>query len=149
MIGKEKKEQETLLAGIDVGSTTTKVAVIDPETGGILFSDYRRHHADQVKSIAFVLNALKEHFPGRKFQTAMTGSGAKPIAEKLKLAFIQEVAANAEALKTLYPSIGTAIELGGQDAKMIFFQRGCQYPYCKCGGHADERKLRRGNRGFY
>ena len=119
---KEKKEQETLLAGIDVGSTTTKVAVIDPETGGILFSDYRRHHADQVKSIAFVLNALKEHFPGRKFQTAMTGSGAKPIAEKLKLTFIQEVAANAEALKTLYPSIGTAIELGGQDAKMIFFR---------------------------
>ena len=52
----------------------------------------------------------------------MTGSGAKPIAEKLKLAFIQEVAANAEALKTLYPSIGTAIELGGQDAKMIFFR---------------------------
>ncbi len=119
---KEKKEQETLLAGIDVGSTTTKVAVIDPETGRILFSDYRRHHADQVKSIAFVLNALKEHFPGRKFQTALTGSGAKPIAEKLKLTFIQEVAANAEALKTQYPSIGTAIELGGQDAKMIFFR---------------------------
>ena len=93
---KEKKEQETLLAGIDVGSTTTKVAVIDPETGRILFSDYRRHHADQVKSIAFVLNALKEHFPGRKFQTALTGSGAKPIAEKLKLTFIQEVAANAD-----------------------------------------------------
>ena len=146
---KEKKEQETLLAGIDVGSTTTKVAVIDPETGRILFFDYRRHHADQVKSIAFVLNALKEHFPGRKFQTALTGSGAKPIAEKLKLTFIQEVAANAEALKTQYPSIGTAIELGGQDAKMIFFPRGRYFPYRKCGGYADEQKLCRRNRRFY
>lgn len=70
-----------------------------------------------------MLNTLKEHFPGRKFQTALTGSGAKPIAEKMKLTFIQEVAANAEALKTQYPSIGTAIELGGQDAKMIFSER--------------------------
>ena len=48
----------------------------------------------------------------------MTGSGAKPIAEQLGVPFIQEVAANAEALKSQYENIGTAIELGGQDAKM-------------------------------
>lgn len=52
----------------------------------------------------------------------MTGSGAKPIAEQLGVPFIQEVAANAEALKSQYENIGTAIELGGQDAKMIFFR---------------------------
>ena len=53
-----------------------------------------------------------------------TGSGAKPIAEQLGVPFIQEVAANAEALKSQYENIGTAIELGGQDAKMIFFPGG-------------------------
>ena len=119
---RKKDKEQNLLVGIDVGSTTTKVVVVEPETGKILASDYRRHHADQVKSIAFVLSMLKKQFSGRKLQTGMTGSGAKPIAEKLNLTFIQEVAANAEALKAQYPSIGTAIELGGQDAKMIFFR---------------------------
>lgn len=119
---KDKKKQEKLTVGIDVGSTTTKVVVADPETGNILYSDYRRHHADQVKSIAYVLTELQKRFSGRTLQAAMTGSGAKPIAEKLGLVFIQEVAANAEALKAQYPAIGTAVELGGQDAKMIFFR---------------------------
>lgn len=119
---KDEKKQEPLLAGIDIGSTTTKAVVAEPESGRILFSDYRRHHADQVKSAAFVLTELEKKFPGKKLQIAMTGSGAKPIAEKLNLTFVQEVAANAEALKSQYPSIGTAVELGGQDAKMIFFR---------------------------
>lgn len=119
---KEKGKEKSLLVGIDVGSTTTKVAVVDPENGRILCSDYRRHHADQVKSIEFVLELLERQFPGKKLRAGMTGSGAKPIAEKMKLTFVQEVAANAKALKTQYPSIGTAVELGGQDAKMIFFR---------------------------
>ena len=118
-----KKEPEKLLIGIDVGSTTTKIAAVDPENGTLLYSDYRRHHADQVQSIICALEALKEKYPDTLLQAGMTGSGAKPIAEQLRLPSIQEVAANAEALKSRYGEIGTAIELGGQDAKMIFFRK--------------------------
>lgn len=112
-----------LIAGIDVGSTTTKIVVLDAETKETVYSDYRRHHASQLKS---VLNALKEFsqkFPGQEFRLAMTGSGSKPIAEKLGLPFVQEVVANSIALRFDYEDVGTAIELGGQDAKMIFFGR--------------------------
>ncbi len=110
-----------LIAGIDVGSTTTKIVVLDADSKETLYSDYRRHHASQLKS---VLNALKEFsqkFPGQEFSLAMTGSGSKPIAEKLGLPFVQEVVANSIALRFDYEDVGTAIELGGQDAKMIFF----------------------------
>ena len=116
-------ENRILAAGIDVGSTTTKVVVMDPEGGEILCSSYRRHHADQEKSVKAVLEELAERFPGRELRLCLTGSGAKPIAEGLGLPFVQEVAANAAALKGMYPNVGCAIELGGQDAKMIFFQK--------------------------
>ncbi len=112
-----------LTAGIDVGSTTTKVTAVDPSDGRILYFNYRRHQADQIQSVIDVLEQLKERFPHTLFRVGMTGSGAKPIAEKLGIPFIQEVAANAEALKSRYENIGTAIELGGQDAKMIFFYK--------------------------
>ena len=114
---------KVLLAGIDVGSTTTKIAAVDPENGEVVYSDYRRHHANQVQSIIRVLEGFQEKFPGVKIEPALTGSGAKPIAEKLKIPFIQEVAANALALRKKYPSVRTAIELGGQDAKIIFFRK--------------------------
>ena len=112
-----------LPAGIDIGSTTTKVAVLDPETGDILYSQYRRHHADQVGSVIHMLEELEQRFPGESFRFCLTGSGSEPIAQGLGLPFVQEVAANAAALKRRYPTVGSAIELGGQDAKMIFFQR--------------------------
>ena len=114
---------KVFLAGIDVGSTTTKIAAVDPENGEVVYSDYRRHHANQVQSIIRVLEGFQEKFPGVKIEPALTGSGAKPIAEKLKIPFIQEVAANALALRKKYPSVRTAIELGGQDAKIIFFRK--------------------------
>ena len=124
---RNKQEQttvdQTLAAGIDIGSTTTKVAVLDLETGGLLYSDYRRHHADQVQSVIDILRELEQEFPQTPFRFCLTGSGAKPIAEALNLPFIQEVAANAAALKARYDTVGSAIELGGQDAKMIFFHK--------------------------
>ena len=118
----EKTSGRGLAAGIDIGSTTTKIAVLDPEKGDILYSDYRRHHADQVQSVIRVMEALEERFPGETFRFCLTGSGAKPIAEGLGIPFAQEVAANAPALKRRDEKVGCAIELGGQDAKMIFFQ---------------------------
>ena len=111
-----------LAVGIDIGSTTTKVAVLALEKGALLYSDYRRHHADQVQSVIRVMEELERRFPGETFRFCLTGSGAKPIAEGLGIPFAQEVAANAAALKRRYERVGCAIELGGQDAKMIFFQ---------------------------
>ena len=118
----EKMNGRELAVGIDIGSTTTKVAVLALEKGALLYSDYRRHHADQVQSVIRVMEELERRFPGETFRFCLTGSGAKPIAEGLGIPFAQEVAANAAALKRRYERVGCAIELGGQDAKMIFFQ---------------------------
>ena len=112
---KEKWNGRQLLVGIDIGSTTTKVVA----------TDYRRHHANQVQSVICVLKQLNERFPAARIRLALTGSGAKSIADRLGLPFVQEVVANSIALREKYPQVRTAIELGGQDAKIIFFpQRG-------------------------
>lgn len=115
--------EKKYIVGIDVGSTTTKAVALEQETGRIVFSDYRRHHADQKKSILRVMEMIAVKMPDARFRAALTGSGAKPVAESLGLPFIQEVAANAAALQKKYRRIGSAVELGGQDAKMIFFQK--------------------------
>lgn len=120
---KGQNGQEQILVGIDVGSTTTKVAVMEVATGKVLFSDYTRHHSDQLQSVSRAVKLVKETLAGRSFLTAMTGSGAKHLSEELRIPYVQEVVANSIALKAMYGEIGTAIELGGQDAKIIFFQR--------------------------
>ena len=115
--------KQELLVGIDVGSTTTKIVAVDPRSGEILYSNYKRHHAKQLESIVGAVENLSLVFPDTPVRIALTGSGAKPVAEKLDVPFVQEVAANAMALQERYPSVGSAIELGGQDAKMIFFRK--------------------------
>ena len=114
-------EPSDLIAGIDIGSTTTKLAVLAPGSHELLFSDYRRHHANQLQSLQEALALLRERFGDVRFKLALTGSGAKLLAEKLELAYIQEVVANSIFLKENYPQVRTAIELGGQDAKVLFF----------------------------
>ena len=116
-------EQTILYVGIDIGSTTTKIVAVDAKDGTVLYSDYRRHHADQAASVSKAVWKLSGRFPGARLQPVLTGSGAKQLADALGLPFTQEVVANALALRTLYVRVGTAIELGGQDAKMIFFRR--------------------------
>lgn len=112
-----------LLVGVDVGSTTTKIVAVDAKSKDIVFSDYRRHNAAQVQSVYYAVNQLIERFPEAQVRLVLTGSGAKLIAESLDVPYIQEVVANSVALKERYDNIRTAIELGGQDAKMIFFSR--------------------------
>lgn len=119
---KLSSDQE-LLVGIDVGSTTTKIVAVDPEKGTILYSNYRRHHAKQMKSVVRAVDEFAQAFPDAQVRIALTGSGAKPVAQKMNVPFVQEVAANAIALQDRYESVGSAIELGGQDAKMIFFRK--------------------------
>ncbi|MCD7866766.1 MAG: acyl-CoA dehydratase activase [Clostridiales bacterium] len=112
-----------LLVGVDVGSTTTKIAVVDADSRQILFADYRRHHAEQLRSVQKALSLFVERFPGREAHVALTGSGAKTLSEKLGIPYVQEVVSNSVALKAKYQDVGTAIELGGQDAKIIFFRK--------------------------
>ena len=114
--------KEILLTGIDVGSTTTKIAAINPENGKVVYSDYRRHQAAQVHSVYDALRRLEKAFPHTKIRLVLTGSGAKLLSERLHVPFIQEVVANSMALREQYHHVRTAIELGGQDAKMIFFK---------------------------
>ena len=110
-----------LFAGIDIGSTTTKVVVLDPATRHILHSTYRRHHAHQVESLDDVFTDIATRFPDARFHVVMSGSGGKGLASFLGIRYLQEVVANSIAVQELYPTSRCAIELGGQDAKMIFF----------------------------
>ena len=110
-----------IYAGIDVGSTTTKIVVMD-ENKKILFSEYKRHHARQYESVKNILKLAKDALGDISICAVMTGSGAKPIADTLGLNFVQEVVANSIAIQNDYPQVNTAIELGGQDAKIIFFR---------------------------
>ena len=112
-----------LFVGIDVGSTTTKIVAIDPEKHEILLSNYKRHNAAQAQSLQNALTLFENNFPNAHIRLALTGSGAKHLAEALGCCYIQEVVANSIALQKEYSDVGTAIELGGQDAKMIFFRR--------------------------
>ena len=116
-------KKNILHVGIDIGSTTTKIVAVNPVTHTILYSDYQRHHASQAKSAAAALQLLRSKFPDTELHLVLTGSGAKLLAETLDLLYVQEVVANSIALQSRYAQIGTAIELGGQDAKILFFRK--------------------------
>lgn len=111
----------TLRLGIDIGSTTVKVVVYDKTKNEILFHKYQRHHAEQRKTAARLLEEVESLYPGQKFRIGICGSGGKNIAELTGAHYIQEVVANSSAVRAKYPEARTAIELGGQDAKIIFF----------------------------
>jgi len=111
----------SLHTGIDIGSTTTKIVVINPASSDIIYSDYQRHHANQAESVKKALKKLCSRMGNISTDICFTGSGAKLLADRLNLPFVQEVVANSIALQKEYTNVGTAIELGGQDAKIIFF----------------------------
>lgn len=118
-----KSNEQNILVGIDVGSTTTKIVAVDAnDRHQLLFSDYARHHANQIASVIRSIKKFCGHIRDKKIRLCLTGSGAKPVASILRVPFVQEVAANAIALQDQFDQVGTAIELGGQDAKMIFFK---------------------------
>lgn len=112
-----------LLLGVDIGSTTTKIAIVHPGTKKLLFGKYARHNADQAGSVLSLLREAHQKYPDNDFSLTLCGSGGISLAESLGAFFIQEVMANAIAVRTFFPNVSTAIELGGQDAKVIFFTR--------------------------
>ena len=109
-----------LRAGIDVGSTTVKLAVLDPENQ-VVWSIYQRHHSDVRATIAEVLQAAAAEFGDRAMSIAITGSGGLLLAKWLGVTFVQEVIASKTAVETFIPETDVAIELGGEDAKIIYF----------------------------
>lgn len=115
------KEKKPLRLGIDVGSTTVKAVVLETPENTVQFSRYVRHHAEQGKTVQQLLREVARAFPDAEFRAAVCGSGGKPVADRIGVPYIQEVVANAAAIRALYPQTRTAIELGGQDAKVIFF----------------------------
>ena len=112
----------TLAIGLDVGSTTVKVAVLD-DAGALVHHAYVRHNADQPLAALSLLEETRTRFPGRPLEVALCGSGGARIAEVLSAPFVQEVVANGLVVRQRYPQVRTAIELGGQDAKLVFFRR--------------------------
>ena len=106
--------------GIDVGSTTVKVVVID-EKNTILFGEYERHCAHTQEKLCELLKRAQDRLGDFELQAQITGSGAINLGKALNIDFIQEVASVASALKFLAPQTDVAIELGGEDAKIIYF----------------------------
>ena len=113
------------MVGIDVGSTTVKATVVDPESRRILWSDYRRHNTRQPEEVADFLIRIGQAFPQvsrQNMRIFITGSGAGPLVEPLGAKFVQEVNAVTMAVEEQHPDAGSVVELGGQDAKVIIFK---------------------------
>lgn len=106
--------------GIDVGSTTLKAIVLDRQ-GDVAYRAYRRHKADISGVLCDELRRIGEQFPGAAFAVAMTGSAGMGISERSEIPFVQEVVASVRVVQTMYPQTRTLIDLGGEDAKMVFF----------------------------
>jgi activator of 2-hydroxyglutaryl-CoA dehydratase/predicted nucleotide-binding protein (sugar kinase/HSP70/actin superfamily) len=112
--------------GIDVGSTTVKMTVVDPSTKEIKWSKYLRHETRQPEMTREMLREIHAAFPDLKndeVRCFITGSGGSPIAPHLGAKFVQEVNAVTMAVEQLHPDVGSVIELGGQDAKIIMFKK--------------------------
>ncbi len=117
--------------GLDIGSTTVKVIILDA-AAGVLYARYQRHMSDVRATVAQLLgealDAPRFNAPGEtwQFSLATSGSGAIALAEELSLPFVQEVLASAESIRHSIPDVDVTIELGGEDAKITFFTGGVE-----------------------
>ena len=114
---------QTHYLGIDVGSTTVKVAILDDDKN-ILFSEYERHFANIQETLLVLIRHAQEALGPLDVHPMITGSGGMSISKYIGVPFVQEVYSVATALKSLAPRTDVAIELGGEDAKIIYFENG-------------------------
>ena len=112
-------------AGIDIGSTTVKLVVLN-DNNEIVFGRYIRHGANTQKALCELLKSARDQFGECELCTKITGSGSINLSKAMGIEFLQEVVAVATALKTVAPQTDVAIELGGEDAKIIYFTGGLE-----------------------
>ena len=109
--------------GIDIGSTTVKVSILN-EHDDLLFSDYERHFANIQETLSALIEKAFKEFGDIAVSPVITGSGGLTLAQHLNIPFVQEVIAVSTALQHYAPQTDVAIELGGEDAKIIYFEGG-------------------------
>ena len=109
--------------GIDIGSTTVKIAILDEEKK-LLFSDYERHFANIQETLSSLLKKAHDSLGELTVHPMITGSGGLTLAKHLGVPFVQEVISVSTALQHYAPQTDVAIELGGEDAKIIYFEGG-------------------------
>ena len=110
----------SLRIGIDIGSTTVKVVVLD-ESNKLLFRSYERHYSKTRERACETLHSIEDRFRGQEVKLVITGSAGLGVAKASNIDFVQEVYATAAAVRAYYPATDAVIELGGEDAKIIFF----------------------------
>lgn len=116
-------ENKEFYGGIDIGSTTVKLVILDQD-GTMLFGDYRRHHAHTQQTLKDLLVDAQNQLGTFRLHAGITGSGSINLGKAMDLPFVQEVVAVASALQFCAPQTDVAIELGGEDAKIIYFRDG-------------------------
>jgi len=114
--------EKLLHVGLDVGSTTVKIVVMNDDLETI-YTSYERHFSDTKNTVCRVLEKLAEEYPNNEFTIALTGSGAMSAARFLDVPFIQEVVSCKRAVEKYIPQTDVVIELGGEDAKIIYFDK--------------------------
>jgi predicted CoA-substrate-specific enzyme activase len=108
--------------GIDIGSTTVKIIILDP-ADKIVYKVYKRHTANIDKILTEEFRGIHAQFPGRQFRINISGSAGMGISERTGIPFVQEVIASVEVIDRIYPGTHTMIDLGGEDTKMVFFNK--------------------------
>lgn len=108
--------------GLDIGSTTAKIIVLDKSERNVLFYKYERHQAKVQECLLAFFHQLKEQMGDVTLSINITGSVGMGIAEKYSLPFVQEVVAAAQYIRQNHPGISSMIDIGGEDAKVVFFQ---------------------------
>ena len=114
--------EKLLHVGLDVGSTTVKIVVMDSNLN-VIYRNYRRHFSDTKNTVCNVLEELINKYSTNEFTIALTGSGAMSASKFLDLPFIQEVVSCKRAVEKYIPQTDVVIELGGEDAKIIYFDK--------------------------
>lgn len=112
---------ETFKVGLDIGSTTAKIVILD-NTGKTLFSRYERHNAGVPDTVTRFLKEIENQLGDINISLTVTGSVALGISERFRVPFVQEVVAATKCVRELYPGISTIIDIGGEDAKIVYLK---------------------------
>ena len=112
--------------GLDIGSTTVKIAMLD-ENNNLIYSEYKRHMSDIKSTIITLVKDCYSELGDISCQISVTGSGGLSVSKWLNINFVQEVIGCSKTVETFIPNTDVVIELGGEDAKIIYYKGGLEY----------------------